>query len=108
MHVYYIVNTDISTPENKKNGLSTAAVAGITLVITLTVTLPAGVILGCSGAWCVWRRHGRGSSGQDEQQKLEKLQVQGTIYEEPDPGLVDTAIPLSENQAYGHVDAQRN
>ena len=52
----------------------------------------------------MWHGMVRGVSedpiSEDHQQKME--QVQEAIYEEP-PG---TAIPLSDSQAYGHIDMQ--
>ena len=75
------------------DGLSTGAVAGLAVALTLLVALPVGVVLG----WCIWRC-GRGPSGKGTQQK-----VQEAIYEVPGPGPVDTAIPLTDNQAYGLV-----
>ena len=46
--------------------------------------------------------HGQGPTSKGPQQKTEQ-QLQGVIYEEP----VETAIPLSDNLAYGHVDMKR-
>ena len=82
-----------STSDTTSDGLSTGVVAGLAVALTLLVALPVGVVLG----WCIWRC-GRGPSGNGTQQK-----VQGAIYEEPGPGPVDTAIPLTDNQAYGLV-----
>ena len=79
--------------DSTSDGISAGAVAGLAVALTLLVALPVGVVLG----WCIWRR-GR---GQGTQQKMEK--VQGAIYEEPVPGPVDAAIPLTDNQAYGQV-----
>ena len=89
--------TDPPVDDSTSDGLSAGAVAGLAVALTLLVALPVGVVLGCSGAWCIWRR-GRGPSGKGTQQK-----VQGAIYEVPGPGPVDTAIPLTDNQAYGQV-----
>ena len=85
--------------DSTSDGLSTGAAAGLAVALTLLVALPVGVVIGCCGAWCIWRR-GRGPSG-IYNQKIER--IQGTIYEEPGPGPVDTAIPLTDNQAYGQV-----
>ena len=84
--------------DSNSDGLSASAAAGIAVAITLLVSLPVGVVIGLCVAWCM-RRRGRGATSGGTQQKMEQLQ--GAIYEEPGP--VDTAIPLSDNQAYGHV-----
>ena len=91
-----------SDSDSESDGLSAGAVAGIAVVITLLVSLPVGVVIGCCSMWCMMR-HGRGATSGGTKQKMEQLQ--GAIYEEPGP--VDTAIPLSDNQAYGHVNVQR-
>ena len=84
-----------SDSDSESDGLSAGAVAGIAVVITL-------LVIGCCSMWCMMR-HGRGATSGGTKQKMEQLQ--GAIYEEPGP--VDTAIPLSDNQAYGHVNVQR-
>ena len=101
--------TDFSTvtpsdgcSDSKSDGLSASAAAGITVAISIIVLLPVGVVIGLCVAWCMMRC-GRGATSRGTQQKMEQLQ--GAIYEEPGP--VDTAIPLSDNQAYGHVNMQR-
>ena len=86
--------------ESESGGLSAGAIAGITFAITLLVVLPEGVVLGC-GMWCVMRYSGGPTSG-GGQQKVGQLQA--AIYEEPSP--VETAIPLTDNQAYGHVNTR--
>ena len=86
----------------EEDGLSAAATAGIAVAVTAIVSLPVGVVIGLCVAWCMMRR-GRGATSGGTRQKMEQLQ--GAIYEEPGP--VDTAIPLSDNQAYGHVNMQR-
>ena len=83
--------------DSTSDGISAGAIAGLAVALTLLVALPVGVVLGCCGAWCIWRC-GRGPSGQGTGQR-----VQGAIYEVPSPGPVDTAIPLTDNQAYGLV-----
>ena len=85
--------TDPPVDDSTSDGLSAGAAVGLAVALTLLVALPVGVVLG----WCIWGR-GRGSSGKGAQQK-----VQGAIYEVPGPGRVDTAIPLTDNQAYGQV-----
>ena len=91
--------TEPPVDDSTSDGLSAGAAVGLAVALTILVALPVGVVLG----WCIWGR-GRGSSGKGTQQK-----VQGAIYEEPGPGPavqlgpVDTAIPLTDNQAYGQV-----
>ena len=91
--------------EQERDGLSTAAVVGLTLSLTLLVTLPVGVaIRGCAGVWCVERRRRRrrGDGGGDEKREL------GVIYEEPAvPAVAETTISLSDNMAYGHLPTTR-
>ena len=89
--------TESPVDDSTSDGLSTGVAVGLAVVLTILVTLPVGVVLGCISLWCIWRR-GRGPSDQDTQQK-----VQGAIYEVPVPGPVDTAMPLTDNQAYGQV-----
>ena len=82
--------------ECESAGLSTGATVGIKLAITLLVALPVGVALGCCGMWYMMRR------GDTSGQKV--AQLQAAIYEEPATPAVKTAsIPLTDNQAYGHV-----
>ena len=92
--------------EQERDGLSTAAVVGLTLSLTLLVTLPVGVAIGgCAGVWCVERRRRRrrrGDGGGGEKREL------GVIYEEPAvPAVAETTISLSDNMAYGHVPTTR-
>ena len=75
------------------------------------MSLSVGVLIGCWGAWCV-RRQGRSRGGRGGKEPggrggtlQEMQQLPETIYEEP--GLMDTAIHLSDNEAYGHVNRQR-
>ena len=82
--------------DDESAGLSTGAAVGITLAISLLVALPVGVALGCCGMWYMMRR------GATSGQKV--TQLQAAIYEEPATPAVKTAtIPLTDNQAYGHV-----
>ena len=57
--------------------------------------LPVGVVLGCCGMWCMMRRRHDHTFEHPKQKK----QVQEAIYDEP----LETAIPLSNNEAYGHI-----
>ena len=76
-------------------GISTTVVVVLTLVVTMLVILPVGVVIGCCGGmWWVMKRGGGGGG-------VEKREM-GAIYEEP-VAAVETAIPLSHNQAYGHI-----
>ena len=71
--------------------------------------LPVGVVIGlclpqivrrCSGG----NGGGRDGDNEDKKRKRKKEQeLQTAIYEEPTAPSVETAIPLSENQAYGQV-----
>ena len=72
----------------------TGVVAAIAVVVTLLVSLPVCVTLGCYGMWYIMMRRSA-TSGQ------KVTQLQAAIYEEP---VVEPAtIPLTDNQAYGHV-----
>ena len=79
--------------------LRIGAVTGITAGLTLLVSLPVGVVLGCGGRWWwVWSANdGRRCPGTSCCRR-KKPRVQGAIYEDPD--LVGTAIALSPNDAY--------
>ena len=81
--------------------LSTGGAVAITLVLSILVSLPVGVIIGVCVTWCICKSRGV--------QKKEQQLKEGTnvvIYEEPDV-KIETDIPLSDNQAYGHVNMQR-
>ena len=81
--------------------LTGAAIAGIAVAITLLVAMPVGVALGCCGMWWYMKRRGA-TSGQ------KVTQLQAAIYEEPATPAVKTAsIPLTDNQAYCHVNIHR-
>ena len=73
--------------------LSAGAVAGIAVIVTLLLALPVGVVIGVRVAW-YGKRCGQGLTSEGDQHKSQ--QVQEAIYEEPP----DSAIPLSDNQAY--------
>ena len=82
--------------ESESAGLSTGVAVGITVAITLLVALPVGVALGCCGMWYMMRR------GATSGQKV--TQLQAAICEEPvTPAVEPATIPLTDNQAYGHV-----
>ena len=90
--------------DNDSASLSIGGAVAIAIVLTLLVSLPVGVIIGCYGMWYIMRSH-KNSLQQEKGQQLQG----GTnvvIYEEPDV-KIETAIPLSDNQAYGHVNMQR-
>ena len=92
---------DPESDDDNSVNLSTGGAVAITLVLTLLVSLPVGVIIGVCVTWCICKSRGVQEKGQ---------QLKGgtnvVIYEEPDV-KVETDIPLSENQAYGHVNMQR-
>ena len=73
----------------------------ITLTITLLVSLPVGVVIGSCGTI----RRG-GERGERKRKRKKREELVAAIYEEP-VHSVETAIPLSENQAYGQVSTQR-
>ena len=75
-----------------ENSLSVGVVAGITLVATLLVVLPVGVVLGCCGSWCLLRCRSN--------KKKKKRANASPLYEEP---VKPSGFSLTENQAYGHV-----
>ena len=85
-------NNDEDTCTSEGEVLSAGAVAGIAVTVTLLLALPVGVGVGLGVTWNITRC---GSSIEGHQQKSQ--QVQDPIYEEPP----ETAIPLSDNQAYG-------
>ena len=89
--------------EQERDGLSTAAVVGLTLSLTLLVTLPVGVAIGgCAGVCVERRRRRRGDGGGGEKREL------GVIYEEPAVlAVAESTISLSDNMAYGHVPTTR-
>ena len=78
---------------------------GISVALTLLVTLPVGVVIGGVGvSWWVGRaRYGR------PREKKQSLGTSSAVYE--DPALLDTAtvtdISLSQNQAYGHINTRQ-
>ena len=72
----------------------------ISTIVSVLVSLPVGVAIG-SFLFAIRRGGERG-----ERKKKKKEEFGGAIYEEP-VHSVETAIPLSENQAYGQVSSQR-
>ena len=74
--------------------LSAGAVAGIAVIVTLLLALPVGVVIGVGVTW-YGKRCGRGPTSECDQHKSQQV-PQEAIYEEPP----ETAIPLSDNQAY--------
>ena len=66
----------------------------VAVVVTMLVVLPVGVVIGCCGMWWMMKRGGGGGG-------VEKREM-GAIYEEP-VAAVETAIPLTHNEAYGHI-----
>ena len=102
--VIHVSSVIINTPDVKEDdspSLSTGGAVAIAIVLTLLVSLPLGVIIGMCLSRCISKSRGV----QEKEQQLQR----GTnvvIYEEPDV-KIDTDIPLSDNQAYGHVNMQR-
>lgn len=92
--------------DSTTDGLSAGAAAGIAVALTLLVTLPVGVVIGYFGTR--WQRRGPRGQGTQQKQKQEQLELDKPIYEELGTGPVETAITLSENQAYGQVNMQKN
>ena len=71
----------------------------ISTIVSVLVSLPVGVAIG-SFLFAIRR------GGERRERKKKKEEFGGAIYEEP-VHSVKTAIPLSENQAYGQVSSQR-
>ena len=83
------------------NDYSVNLSTGVIVAITLLFTLLVGVIIGVCVTWCICKSRGVQEKGQQLQEGTNEV-----IYEEPDV-QIDTDIPLSDNQAYGHVNMQR-
>ena len=102
--VRHVSTVIINTPDVKEDdspSLSTGGAVAITLVVSILVSLPVGVIIGMCLSRCISKSRG---VQEKEQQLKEGTNV--VIYEEPDV-KIETDIPLSDNQAYGHVNMQR-
>ena len=102
MFLVGIVTSHDSEERSEGEVLSAGAAAGIAVTVTLLLSLPVGVVIGLGVAW-YGKRRGRGPSTHSEGDQHKSQQVQEAIYEESP----ETAIPLSDNQAYGHIDMQR-
>ena len=87
-----------SSDSSESEGESTEVVAALSITVTLLVSLPVGVAIGCLTMWCIVRRRGGGGG---EEGGVEKREM-GAIYEEPTQPL-ESVISLSDNQAYGQV-----
>ena len=101
IHVSSVIINTSDVKEDDSPSLSTGGIVAITLVLTLLVSLPVGIIIGMCLSRCISKSRG-------VQEKEQQLQ-EGTnvvIYEESDV-KIETDIPLSDNQAYGHVNMQR-
>ena len=82
--------------------LSTGAAVGIGVTLTLLVALSVGVVIGVCVSWCVWK-----SNCAQQQVREQQLPGANADYEEPIPTeIMDTDIPLSDNQAYTLVNIQ--
>ena len=101
---FTVTRGDPECDDDNSLSLSTGVIVAITLVLTLLVSLPVGVIIGCYGMWCIMKSHKHNLQQEKEQQLKGGTNV--VIYEELDV-KIDTGIPLSDNQAYGHVNMQR-
>ena len=96
-----VTEGDPESDDDNSVNLSTGDAVAITLVLSILVSLPVGVIIGVCVTWCICKSRGV----QEKEQQL-KGGTNVVIYEEPDV-KIETDIPLSENQAYGHVNMQR-
>ena len=96
---YFTIDDCEDTRKCEGEGLSAGATAVIAVIATLLLALPVGVVIGLGGA-CYGMRRGRDPTSDGSQQKSQQLQE--AVYEEPP----ETAIPLRDNQAYGHLDLQ--
>ena len=101
---FTVTRGDPECDEDDSVSLSIGGAVAITLVLTLLVSLPVGVMIGCYGMWCIVKSHKYNLQQEKEQQLHGGTNV--VIYEELDV-KIDTGIPLSDNQAYGHVNMQR-
>ena len=90
---FVICPVDLIGDDNGPN-VDCVAASVIAGAVTLLVTLPVGVVLGCCGMWYMMRRR-QGHTLERTEQKME--QMQEAIYDEP----LETTIHLSDNQAYG-------
>ena len=102
--VIHVSSVIINTPDVKEDdspSLSTGGAVAIAIVLTLLVSLPVGIIIGMCLSRCISKSRG---IQEKEQQLQEGTNV--VIYEEPDV-KIETDIPLSDNQAYSHVNMQR-
>ena len=91
-------NASTAITNSDNNILPVEVVAGITLVATLLVVLPVGVVLGCCGSWCLLRCR-------SNKKKKKKRANASPLYEEP---VKPSGFSLTENQAYGHVTLQQS
>ena len=94
------IPTDTTGGGGGNNVLSPEATAGIAVGVILLVVVPVGVVLGCCGMWFIMRSRGKKDLHGNEGERREL----GAIYEDPSPPpAVETAITISENEAYGQV-----
>ena len=96
-----VTEGDPESDDDDSVNLSTGGAVAITLVLSILVSLPVGVIIGVCVTWCICK-----SRGVQEKERQLKGGTNVVIYEEPDVEI-ETDIPLSDNQAYGHVNMQR-
>ena len=96
-----VTDGDPDSDDDNSVSLSTGGAVAIAIVLILLVSLPVGVIIGVCVTWCICK-----SCGNQEKEQQLKEGTNVVIYEEPDV-KIETDIPLSDNQAYGHVNMQR-
>ncbi|CAI8034956.1 hypothetical protein GBAR_LOCUS19631 [Geodia barretti] len=90
------------TTSTRTDTIAIGVAVAISTIISALVSLPVGVVIGsCATFFAMLRRGERG-----ERKKKKKEGLGQAIYEEPVQS-VETAIPISENQAYGQVSSQR-
>ena len=81
-----------------------ATTAGISVVVTLVVAVPVGVVLGCCGTLCLRKRRRGFKTDSPLGSEGDKKE---DAYEEPVAvAPVETVFSLSDNQAYGKVNIQ--
>ena len=81
----------------KEESFSALTASGITFILTVLFSFPLGAFTVCCVLWCRNQTILTGSKKPQEQQHV--------VYEEPLP--IETAIPMSDNLAYGHVQQTR-
>ena len=83
-----------------ENGLSVGAATGITLIVTLLVVVPVGVVLAGCVMHCLLRSRSYTFARNKSDRK--ELRVTSAVYDEP----MTPVFSLTENRAYGQVAPQ--